>query len=60
MDQDPADVLLKVARVSSWEKAKAYLITLAATVPQGSVQYQQLTDAIDQFVTHIEDNSLQQ
>ena len=58
MDELSADILLKVARTSSWEKAKANLITLAATIPQGTIQRRDLEEVIDQFVTHVEDNRL--
>lgn len=60
MDELSADILLKVARTSSWEKAKAHLITLAATIPQGTIQRRDLEEVIDQFVTHVEDNRLNQ
>lgn len=58
MDIPSADVLLKVVRVSSWHKAKANLITLAETLPQGSEQRAAFTDAIEQLVEHIESNKL--
>lgn len=58
MDQPSADVLLKVVRVSSWEKAKANLITLLATLPEGSVQRSEFTDTIEQLIEHVEGNKL--
>lgn len=58
MDRPAADVLLKVVRTASWEKAKANLITLAATLPEGSVQRKEFEEVIDQLVTHVEDNKL--
>lgn len=58
MDQNSADVLLKVVRVSSWEKAKANLITLLATLPVGSVQREEFSDTIEQLIEHVEGNRL--
>lgn len=58
MDRPAADVLLKVVRVSSWEKAKANLITLAATLPEGSVQRSEFEETIEQLVSHVEGNKL--
>lgn len=58
MDRPAAEVLLKVVRVSSWEKAKANLVTLAATLPEGSVQRTEFEEVIDQLVSHIEGNKL--
>lgn len=58
MDEPIDSILLTVAKTSSWQKAKAHLITLAACMPVGSVQHRELCDVIDQFVTHIEENNL--
>lgn len=58
MDRPAEEVLLKVVRVSSWEKAKANLITLHATLPEGSVQAKEFAEVIDQLVTHVEENKL--
>lgn len=58
IDTPAEEQLLKVVRVASWEKAKAQLITLAATFPEGSVQHNSLCDVIDQFVNHVEENKL--
>ena len=58
MDRPSADVLLKVARVSSWEKCKANLLTLAATLPEGTEQRASFEDAAAQFIEHIEENKL--
>lgn len=58
MDMEAADVLLKVIRRSSWEKAKANLITLAMTIPAGSVQRSELEEVIGQLVAHVEENKL--
>jgi len=57
--QLPTLVLLKVVRISSWEKAKANLITLAATLPEGTVQRKEFEDVIEQLVEHVESNNLQ-
>lgn len=58
MDKPAVEVLLKTVRRSSWEKAKANLITLATTLPEGSVQRAEFEDTIDQLVTHVESNKL--
>lgn len=58
MDRPAAEVLLKVVRVSSWHKAKANLITLAETLPEGTQQRKDFEDAIEQLVEHIEGNKL--
>jgi hypothetical protein len=58
MDTPPADQLIKIVRVSSWEKAKANLLTLIATMPENSVQRKDLRDAYDQLVQYIEENQL--
>jgi hypothetical protein len=58
MDRPSADVLLKVARTSSWHKAKANIMTLAATLPEGSEQRKDFEDACVQFIDHIEGNKL--
>lgn len=58
MDRPSADVLLKVVRTSSWHKAKANLITLAETLPEGTEQRKDFEDAIEQLFVHIEDNKL--
>ena len=58
MDRPAADVLLKVVRTSSWHKAKANLITLAATLPEGSNQRAEFEEVIEQLVTHVEENKL--
>lgn len=56
MDRPTDAVLLEVVRRSSWEKAKANLITLAVTLPQGSVQRTEFEGVIDQLVNHVEEN----
>lgn len=56
MDRPTDAVLLEVVRRSSWEKAKANLITLAVTLPQGSVQRTEFEETIDALVTHVEEN----
>lgn len=58
MDQPAAEVLLKVVRTASWHKAKANLITLAATLAEGSVQRTEFEEVIDQLVNHVEENKL--
>lgn len=58
MDRPSADVLLKVVRVSSWQKAKANMLTLIATIPEGSVQRKDLQDAYEQLVEYVEENQL--
>jgi hypothetical protein len=58
MDTPSADQLIKIVRVSSWEKAKANLLTLIATMPESSVQRKDLRDAYDQLVQYIEENQL--
>ena len=58
MDTPSADQLIKIVRVSSWEKAKANLLTLTATMPEGSAQRKDLRDAYDQLVQYIEENQL--
>ena len=60
MDQPTDAILLRVAKTSQWQKAKAALITLAACMPEGSVQKNDLEDVINQFVFHVEDNKLNQ
>ena len=59
MDQPTDAILLHVAKTSQWQKAKGALITLAATMPVGSLQKHDLEEAIDQFVTYIEENQLE-
>lgn len=59
MDEPTVEILLKVTRVSQWQKAKGALITLAATMPVGSLQKHDLEQTIDQFVTYIEENQLE-
>lgn len=54
MDRPTDEVLLKVIRRSSWEKAKANLITLAVTLPEGSVQRGEFEEIIDTLVNHVE------
>ena len=58
MDRPSADVLLEVARITAWEKAKANLIILAATIPKGSMQRSNFEQVIDQLVNHVEDEGL--
>lgn len=58
MDEPSVEVLLKAVRRGSWEKAKANLITLAVTLPEGSVQRKDFEEVIDQLVTHVEENKL--
>lgn len=58
MDTPSADQLIKIVRVSSWEKTKANLLTLIATMPESSVQRKDLRDAYDQLVHYIEENQL--
>jgi hypothetical protein len=58
MDTPSADQLIKIVRVSSWEKAKANLLTLIATMPENSIQRKDLRDAYDQLVQYIEENQL--
>ena len=58
MDRPSADVLLEVARITVWEKAKANLIILASTLPKGSVQRSKFEEVIDQLVNHIHDEGL--
>lgn len=58
MDTPSADVLLKVVRTSSWHKAKANIMTLAETLPVGSLQRKDFEEACEQFVEYIEDNKL--
>lgn len=58
MDTPTTDILLKVVRTSSWHKAKANLITLAATLPEGSTQREEFEEVIEQLVTHVEGNKL--
>jgi hypothetical protein len=58
MDRPAAEVLLKVIRRSSWEKAKANLITLAMTLPEGTVQRTEFEETIEQLVAHVESNNL--
>lgn len=60
MDQPSEDVLLRVAKVSQWQKAKAALITLGACMQEGSVQHTEFCEVVDQFVSHVEDNGLNQ
>lgn len=55
MDRPTDEVLLKVIRRSSWEKAKANLITLAVTMPEGSVQRANFEEVIDTLVNHVEE-----
>lgn len=55
MDRPTDEVLLKVIRRSSWEKAKANLITLAVTLPEGSVQRANFEEVIDSLVNHVEE-----
>lgn len=58
MDTPTEELLLKVARVSSWQKAKAHLITLATTHEENSPKYLELTSIIDELVTYIEEHHL--
>lgn len=55
MDRPTDEVLLKVIRRSSWEKAKANLITLAVSLPEGSVQRANFEEVIDSLVNHVEE-----
>lgn len=58
MDEPLDVILIRIARTASWQKAKAQLITLASTMPTGSVQRNRLESVIDEFVNHIEENKL--
>lgn len=58
MDRPSADVLLKVVRTSSWAKAKANLLTLIETLPEGTVQRSDMTEAYLQLVQYVEENQL--
>lgn len=58
MDRPAEEVLLVAMRTNAWQQARAHLITLAATLPAGSVQRSNFEEVIDQLVSHVEENKL--
>lgn len=58
MDEPSVEILIKVVRVGQWQKTKAALNVLVATMPTGSIQKKDLQDVINQFVEYVEDNQL--
>lgn len=60
MDEPTEEILLRVAKIGLWEKAKADLIALAATQRVGSQQNKDYCEAVEQFVEYIESNNLNQ